>query len=163
MNPQLALPPLPGVGSQTSPRRREHVAQPPALTTSLCGIQLQGGVLGLASAYSATPRSTSSLSGPFSQTNPSPYAPSPGGAARGTSPMAGRLSSGYSAPYNPSEWGPVNGTSPNLGTGAFPQMRQASGTMRAASRDPDGKPHFCRVRISQQKCHEVVYSIRSPC
>jgi hypothetical protein len=104
-------------GGHISPRRREHVAQPPALTTSLSGLQHQG--LGLS--FSPAPHSTSSLSSPFSQHTASSYLPSPGGAARGSSPMASRLpGGGYNAPYNPSEWGPVPGP------GGISQSRQSS-------------------------------------
>jgi hypothetical protein len=109
-----------GTGSPTSPRRRDHIPQPPALTTSLSGLQYQGG--GLASS-GPTP---TTLTSPFSQTNPSTYTlytPSPGGARRGTSPMASRLSGGYTAAYNPQQWGPVAG-SPQVGAAAFPQLQQ---------------------------------------
>lgn len=138
----------PGFRGQLSPRRREHVAQPPALVTSLGGAQFHGlGVIGLSSSggvgpssavYNATPpASTSSLSGPFSvnHQNQSPYLPSPGAASRGTSPMASRFSSssGFSAPYNPQEWGPVGVGSPHLSQGAFGHVRQPSSQLRNSS------------------------------
>jgi hypothetical protein len=142
-SPAVAPPPPPGrpqnvgSGSPTSPRRREHVPQPPVLTTSLSGLQFQGS--GLISA-GATP--STSLSSPFSQVNPSPYtpyAPSPGGALRGTSPMASRASSAYTTTYNPQEWGPVAG-SPHVGIGPFPQVQQPSQQRRQQQRS-EGGPH----------------------
>lgn len=108
-------------GSLTSPRRRNQAPQPPALTTSLSGLQLQGSGL-----LSATATPSTSLSSPFSLANPSPYTvytPSPGGALRGSSPMASRQSGGYTAAYNPQEWGPVAG-SPQVGAGPFPPVHQ---------------------------------------
>ena len=109
-----------------SPRRRDNVPQPPVLTTSLSGLQYQGG--GLPSA----PTPSSALSSPFSQANPSAfpssYNPSPTGAQRGTSPMAARLSGAYTTTYNPREWGQVT-SSPQAGVAPFPQtnpnVRQA--------------------------------------
>jgi hypothetical protein len=130
-----------GTGSPTSPRRRDHIPQPPALTTSLSGLQYQGG--GLAS---AGPTPSTTLSSPFSQTNPSAYTlytPSPGGARRGTSPMASRLSGGYTAAYNPQQWGPVAG-SPQIGAAAFPQIQQHGGQIRQQEQS-DGQ---CRVPLS---------------
>jgi hypothetical protein len=141
-------PPLhPTAGSHLSPRRREHVVQPPALTTSLSGLQYQG--LGLP--YSPAPNSTTSLSSPFSQSNASPYLSSPGGAGRGSSPMASRLSGVYNAPYNPMEWGPWGGHSPAVGAGQISQSRQSSTSMapappRQLASDGEYAPrflHFC--------------------
>ncbi len=118
-------PPLhPTAGSHLSPRRREHVAQPPALTTSLSGLQYQGQGLGLT--YSPAPLSTTSLSSPFSQSAHSPFLVTPGGAARGSSPMASRLSVAYPTAYNPREWGPVGRNSPSVGPGHTSQSRQSS-------------------------------------
>ncbi|KAK2762066.1 hypothetical protein FQN54_001073 [Arachnomyces sp. PD_36] len=121
-SPTTAPPPPPplqtGINQQQlSPRRRENVAQPPMLMTSLSGAQYQGLGLALSSpaGYTATPLSTTTLSSPFSLSQAqSQYHPSPGAAVRGTSPMAGRHSGGYNAPYNPQEWGPVGVPSPNV-------------------------------------------------
>ncbi len=126
-----------GSGSPTSPRRRDHIPQPPVLTTSLSGLraQHQGGGLN-----SAGPTPSTTLSSPFSQANPSPYTPytpSPGGALRGTSPMAARQSGGYTTAYNPREWGPVTG-SPQVGATPFPQIQQHSGRVRQQQRS-DGQ------------------------
>lgn len=124
-----AAPPLhPAAGSRLSPRRREHVAQPPALTTSLSGLQYQG--LGLS--YSPAPNSTTSLSSPFSQSNNSPYLSSPGGTARGSSPMSSRLSGVYNAPYNPREWRPLGGSSPATVPSQTSQSRHSSTSLAPA-------------------------------
>lgn len=100
---------------QPTARRRENVVQPPAITTSLSGLQHQG--LGL---VLSTPLSTTSLSSPFSQSQS--YVSSPGGAVRGSSPMALRLTSpSYTVPYNPQEWGPAGRSSPHMGPVLYPQ------------------------------------------
>lgn len=122
LHPQFVAPPPPASHHQQQshqglfhirgalfPRRREHVAQPPALVTSLGGAhQFPGlGVTGVGGSSSnsnagsssagylaSPPVSTSSLSGPFSAhhnnnaSGPSPYLASPGAASRDTSPMA---------------------------------------------------------------------------
>lgn len=116
-----------GTPSPTSPRRRDHVPQPPVLNTSLSTLQYPGN--GLVNA-GLTPSTT--LSSPFSHANPSPfipYTPSPGGALRGTSPMASRQSGGYATAYNPQEWGPV-AASPQVGAAPFAQVPQRGGQLQ---------------------------------
>jgi hypothetical protein len=141
----------PAAGSHLSPRRREHVAQPPTLTTSLSGLQYQG--LGLS--YSPAPNSTTSLSSPFSQSSNSTYLPSPGGVARGSSPMASRLSGVYNAPYNPREWGPVGGNSPALGSGQISGPRQSSTTSIAPAppRQLASDGSFSMPSLDLTMCH----------
>jgi hypothetical protein len=114
-------------GIPLSPRRRDHIPQPPSLTTSLGGLQFQGG-----GHFSVVPTPTTTLSSPFSQTISSPYTqytPSPGAALRGSSPMASRQSSGYASAYNPQEWVPVV-ASPQLGAAPFLQIQPHSGQTR---------------------------------
>ena len=98
----------------TSPRRRQHTAQPPNLLTTSLG-QARNNGLGIVGT-SQTPLSVTTLSTPFSAYPQSPYSavpPSPGAVMRGASPMALRSQSGFSAAYNPQQWGPVSHTSPN--------------------------------------------------
>ncbi|ERF74222.1 hypothetical protein EPUS_03412 [Endocarpon pusillum Z07020] len=122
------------IESPISPRRRDHVPQPPSLTTSLSGLQLQGGGL-----FGAMSTPTTSLSSPFSQVNPSPYTPytsSPGGALRGTSPMASRQSGGYTSAYNPQEWVPVV-RSPQVGAASLSHVQQQGGHTRQQQQSDD--------------------------
>lgn len=133
-------------GSIVSPRRRDHVPQPPVLTTSLSGLQIQGSGL-----VSAGPTPTTTLSSPFSQATPSPYTPytpSPGGAQRGTSPMAVRQSAGYTAAYNPQQWGPVAG-SPQVGAAPFTQLQQHGVQIRQQQRS-DGQ--CCPIHLFLSEC-----------
>ena len=116
------------------PRRRNGMAQPLAVTTSLGGLSFQGLGVGFGSGYYSTPNSTSSLSGPFSQSNHSGHAQITGTSGRDTSPMALRHSSGHAAQYNPSEWRPVVGGSPQLGTGQVTQLQQTVNQGRASPR-----------------------------
>lgn len=138
MSAQYALtPPPPGAvaaATDSTPRRRQYAVQPPALTTTLNVAHNHGLGLGLTT---QTPNSTTSLSSPFSQYNPSTFTDSPGGAARGTSPMASRNAAGFNVPYNPQQWGTVAGSSPNIGLGqAFhARHRQLS---RAVAVGPEG-------------------------
>lgn len=127
------------IESAISPRRRDHVPQPPSLTTSLTGLPLQGGGL-----FGAMSTPTTSLSSPFSQVNPSPYTPytsSPGGALRGTSPMASRQSSGYTSAYNPQEWVPV-ARSPQVGAASLSHVQQQGGHTRQQQQSDGTCCHF---------------------
>ncbi|KAK2733163.1 hypothetical protein FQN57_002282 [Myotisia sp. PD_48] len=87
---------------------REHVLQPPAITTSLSGLRLQGAGLHSAGGHIPTPISMSSpfySSGPLSGLTTMP------------SPMSSRPRS-YNSRYNPQEWGPISaGSSPVVGIG----------------------------------------------
>ncbi|KAL9106763.1 MAG: hypothetical protein Q9227_008262 [Pyrenula ochraceoflavens] len=108
-----APPPPP---SACPPLRRDNVTQPPALTTSLSGVQYQSG---RSADYSATPASVVWESNSFTSTS-SPYTASPGGALRGTSPMDARLAGSFASSYNPQEWASVGGrSSPHQGAGQF--------------------------------------------
>jgi len=117
-------PPPRRVQQPPSPRRRGDVAQPPALTTSLGGLSYQGLGVSSGSGYGSAPNSTTSLSSPFSQNNPSALARLSGISGRETSPMAMRQSSGQAVPYNPLEWTSARGTSPQAGAAA--QLGRAS-------------------------------------
>ena len=131
-----------GIGSPTSPRRRDHVPQPPSLTTSLTTLQVQGGGL-----FGGMSTPTTSLSSPFSQVNPSPYTPytsSPGGALRGTSPMASRHSGGCTSAYNPQEWAPV-ARSPQVGAASFPLVQQQQGGHTRQQQPSDGKCRYYSI------------------
>jgi hypothetical protein len=133
-----------GTPSPTSPRRRDHVPQPPVLNTSLSTLQYPGN--GLVNA-GLTPSTT--LSSPFSHANPSafpPYTPSPGGALRGTSPMASRQSGGYATAYNPQEWGPV-AASPQVGAAPFAQIQQRGGQLQQQQQRSHGQ--FCLILTFQ--------------
>lgn len=102
------------------PRRRENVVQPPALTTSLSGLQFPGPP-GLPSAggLSFTPVSMTS-----------PYLSSGmlSGVTATTSPMsAGARPRSFNSRYNPQEWGPISGgTSPVASTGMVHQAAPSS-------------------------------------
>lgn len=137
--PHQGRPPNDGTTNTLFPSRRDHIRQPPALTTALSGLQYQGGLV------SAVPTPSSTLSSPFSQaksTPYTPYAPSPGGASRGTSPMASRYSGGYATAYDPREWGPVAG-SPQIGTGPLLQLHQHSGQSRLLHRSDRKFGSYC--------------------
>lgn len=130
------------IGSPVSPRRRDHVPQPPSLTTALTALQLQGGGL-----LGGTSTPTTSLSSPFSQVNPSPYTSytsSPGGALRGTSPMASRHSGGYTGAYNPQEWIPI-ARSPQVGAASFPHVQQQQGGHTRQQQQSDGECHYISI------------------
>ncbi|KAI9852151.1 MAG: hypothetical protein M1830_006817, partial [Pleopsidium flavum] len=105
MSTQYAYAPPPrgaiSITTDSAPRTRRHAVQPPMLTTTLSGPHNDGVGLGLTA---QTPISTTSLSSPFSQYNPSIYTASPGGASRTTSPMASRNSAIFNVPYNPQQW-----------------------------------------------------------
>lgn len=121
-------------GIASSPRRRQHAAQPPnLLTTSLGNARNAGlGIGGIAQ----TPVSTTTLSSPFSG-----YPQSPGGAMRGTSPMAFRSQAGFSGAYNPQQWGPVATGSPSSSSAGDHRQAQSSRPLALAPRPvgPDGK------------------------
>lgn len=130
----------------TTPRRRQHAAQPPNLLTSSLG-QARNNGLGIGG-IPQTPISTTSLSTPFSAYPLSPYSavpPSPGGAMRGSSPMAFRSQAGFSAAYNPQQWGPVSHTSPNSAStgGEHSHQGRSSRVTALAPRPvgPDGREH----------------------
>ncbi len=140
--PPLGRPSYADIGSPTSPRRRDHVPQPPSLTTSLTGLQLQGSGL-----FGGMSTPTTSLSSPFSQVNPSPYTPytsSPAGALRGTSPMASRHTGGGTSAYNPQEWVPV-ARSPQVGAGSFPLAQQQQGGHTRQQQPSDGKCRYYSI------------------
>jgi hypothetical protein len=87
-SPALHLPPpppRPGEGPRPSGLRRDNVGRLPSAHPSLL-----------------TPLSTSSLSSPFTKSQPATQSASSAMATRGVSPMALRAS--YNVPYNPSEW-----------------------------------------------------------
>jgi len=133
MSAQYAFAPPPGAVATTThstPRPRQHAVQPPTLTTTLSGPYNHGLGLGLST---HTPSSTTSLSSPFSQYNPSIYTASPGGASRGTSPMASRNSAVFNVPYNPQQWGTAPGSSPNIGVGQANHARHPSQLSRAVA------------------------------
>jgi hypothetical protein len=96
-SPALHLPPPPprlGEGPRPSGLRRDNVGRLPSLTTNLPPHSAHPSLL--------TPLSTSSLSSPFTQSQPAAHSASAVMGTRGVSPMALRAS--YNVPYNPSEW-----------------------------------------------------------
>ena len=109
-------------------RRRPHAVQPLNLLTTTLGNTHNAG-LGIGG---QTPVSTTSLSSPFSQHQPSPYPRSPAGAMRGTSPSVHRTP--FSTAYNPQQWGPLNATSSPSPNSASASMgpRHPSQTTRVA-------------------------------
>ena len=131
MSAQYAFAPgaVPATADST-PRRRRYAVQPPTLTTTLSAAHNHGLGLGLST---QTPNSTTSLSSPFSQYNPSTYTASPGGASRGTSPMASRNAAGFNVPYNPQQWGAVAASSPNTGVGQATHARNPSHLSRTVA------------------------------
>lgn len=158
VNPHIAVaPPPPNVHS---PLRRDNVIQPPAITTSLSGLQFQASAL--SADYSATPASAVSGYNPFSS-NSSPYiSASPGGAIRGTSPMDARLSAGYNAPYNPQEWGPVSRSSPYTTNQMRALPRQQSEGERYSSLLGKGKTNYHIIFRTPRSSASSLFSPASP-
>ena len=99
-------------GIPLTPRRRQHVVQPPNLLTTSLGNARNAG-LGTGG-YAQTPISTTSLSSPFSASAypQSPNPASPGSAMRGTSPMTFRSHPSFNATYNPQQWGSLSHETP---------------------------------------------------
>lgn len=124
----------------TSPRRRQHLVQPPSLlTTTLGNAHISSHGVG---ASLQTPVSTTSLSSPFSvyQASASPYPASPGAAMRGISPMAPRTPSSFSTAYNPQQWGAMNNSGPANSRSTGATTGQSDQGLRLAPRliGPDG-------------------------
>lgn len=121
-----------------SPLRRQHVAQPPTLSTASLN---NAHSLGLAQA-GQTSLSTTSLSSPFALHGAAAYPASP---VATSSPMAPRGSPSYTTAYNPQQWGRIGGeSSSSVGmSSAHLQMhgRHTSRTVAYAPRmtGPDGK------------------------
>ena len=123
----------------SSPRRRQHAAQPPNLLTTSLGNARNAG-LGIG-AVTQTPLSTTSLSSPFSGYPQSPIPQSPGATMRGSSPMALRSQTNFSGIYNPQQWGPVRSTSAGPSSVGHRQATQSQTVPALAPRPvgPDGK------------------------
>ena len=111
-------PPRFGEGPRPGSLRRSNVNQLPALTTNLSSRPAHPQLL--------TPRSTSSLSSPFTHSNPATWSADPGSGSRDVSPMASRMS-GYNAAYNPSEWaGGSRRASQSEGVNRNPEGKQSA-------------------------------------
>ncbi|EEP80439.1 predicted protein [Uncinocarpus reesii 1704] len=89
------------------PRRRGNVAQPPALVTSLSGLQFQSlNVPASSGGYLTTP---TTMNSPFFSSGP---------LSGMTSPLSARPTP-YNTAYNPQEWGPIAPGSSPVGIGVI--------------------------------------------
>ncbi|OAX83805.1 hypothetical protein ACJ72_01826 [Emergomyces africanus] len=147
--PRLIVPPPapPLTGAQVFPRRRENVAQPPSLTTSLSGVQFQGAGFPASPNYAPTPSSMNSFSSPFSPMRSS-FTPSSGEMSAMTTPMSSRHVS-YNAAYNPQEWGPIaaNG-SPSAGMSGFAPLNDTTSIPPPPYSPRHPKPEETRAEAS---------------
>ncbi|OAT13688.1 hypothetical protein BDBG_08843 [Blastomyces gilchristii SLH14081] len=147
--PRLIVPPSapPLSGAQVFPRRRENVAQPPSLTTSLSGVQFQGAGFPASPSYAPTPSSMNSFSSPFSPMRSS-FTPSSGEMSAITTPMSSRHVS-YNAAYNPQEWGPITAnSSPAAGVSAFAPQNDATSIPPPPYSPRHPKPEETRADVS---------------
>lgn len=115
-------------GPHSSPAARsQHAGEPPTLLMTTFGA-IRNHNTAIASA-SETPRSTTTLSTPFSpylQSSAYPRSLDP----RDPSPMATRTQSSLNAPYNPQQWGPLSSTSTSSPLDAATRSRHPSRSSR---------------------------------